>query len=194
MLGTAAAGMTCPSTAAWGPAAGMKITTVASTGCDKVEAEIKARVNGQSTSTDRGLWHDPHNNGLYTLENVAGRPPYSYGATISTSRLTGDGKYTDKQIFTLTPVEAGGFAVCRIEACSRSQVTSVLDMGTNYCDLKMLFCGKADGCKPVEEDFTVCVNREDSGVCQTSETTEKFSQASVDLSKCLVAAENNVVV
>jgi uncharacterized protein (DUF2147 family) len=158
--------MTCPSTPAW-VAAGMKITTVASASCDKVEAEIKARVNGQATKA----WHDPHNNGKYTLHN--------YGGTLSTSRLTGDGKYTDKQIFTLTPDGSH----CKVDACSRSQVFSVLDMGTNYCDLKMLYCGTADGCKPVDNDFTV-----------SAETTEKFSQASVDLKKCLVTAEASVVV
>merc|ERR1712166_884308 len=157
-----AAGMSCPSTAAIGPAAGMKISTVAATSCDKVAAEIKARVNGQSSKA----WHDPHNNGKYTLEN--------YGGTVSTSRLTGDDKYTDKQIFTLAPDGDN----CKIDACSRSQVTSVFDKGTNYCDLKMLFCGKADGCKPLVNDFTV-----------GTETTEKFAGASVDLKKCLVTAQ-----
>lgn len=151
------ASMTCPSTAAWGPACGMKLTTTAATSCDKVEAEIKARVAGQYSA-----WHDPHNNGTYSLQN--------YGGTISTSRLTGDGKYTDKQIFTLT--DSG--SSCMIEACSRSQVTSILDMGTNYCDLKMLLCGSKDGCKPVTNDYTT-----------GPETTEKFSSASVDMSACL---------
>jgi cathepsin D len=160
MVGSAA-GMTCPGTSAW-VAAGMQVTTTAATSCDKVEAEIKARVNGQSNNA----WHDPHNNGKYTLQN--------YGGTVSTSRLTGDGKYTDKQIFTLTPDGNN----CKIEACSRSQVTSLLDMGTNYCDVKMLFCGKADGCKPVVNDFSV-----------GSEQTKAFAQASVDLKKCLVKAE-----
>ena len=167
----------------------------------QVEAEIKARVAGQYSA-----WHDPHNNGTYSLQN--------YGGTISTSRLTGDGKYTDKQIFTLT--DSG--SSCMIEACSRSQVsqgrqagterrasvssaracgatqarrvlrrgrgptgssfvsqvTSILDMGTNYCDLKMLLCGSKDGCKPVTNDYTT-----------GPETTEKFSSASVDMSACL---------
>eukprot|EP00966_Prymnesium_polylepis_P314021 7256536-Prymnesium_polylepis.1 len=161
------ADMTCPSTSAW-VAAGMKLTTTAATSCDKVGggspmpachphhpvrrttrgtpalstkpqtllgapcqvlAEMKARVAGQY-----GAWHDPHNNGTYSVQ--------SYGGTFSTSRLTGDGKYTDKQIFTLT---TSGDS-CVIEACSRSQVTSYLDYGTNYCDVKVLVCGSADGC------------------------------------------------
>jgi len=151
------AAMTCPPTAAWGPACGMEVTTTAATSCDTVLEEMKARVSGQYAA-----WHDPHNNGTYSVE--------TYGGTFSTKRLTGDGKYTDKQIFTLTDSSGS----CKIEACSRSQVTSVLDMGTNYCDLKMLYCGSADGCKPVKHDFTV-----------GPESTKKHSQSSVDLSSCL---------
>merc|ERR1712193_188815 len=158
----AVSAMVCPSTAAWGPACGMKVTTTASASCDDVKAEMEARVAGQY-----GAWHDPHNNGTYKVE--------SYGGTFSTSRLTGDGKYTDKQIFSLTPSGSS----CTIEACSRSQVTSILDMGTNYCDLKMLFCGSADGCKPVKHDFTL-----------GTETTEKFSQSSVDMDSCLKVANS----
>ena len=124
---------------------------------------MKARVGGQPVD-----WHDPHNNGTYSVQ--------SYGGTFSTSRLTGDKKYTDKQIFTLTDAsgrDASG--KCQIEACSRSQVISVLDMHTNYCNLKMLYCGSADGCTPVLNDFTV-----------GWEKTEKFSEASVDMAACLM--------
>lgn len=156
LLLSAEADMTCPSTSAW-PAGGMKLTTTASTSCDKVLAEMKARVAGQP-----GSWHDPHNNGTYKVE--------SYGGTFSTSRLTGDGKYTDKQIFTLTPSGSS----CKIEACSRSQVTSYLDFGTNYCDVKMLVCGSSDGCKPVVNDWTL-----------GAEKTDKFAGSSVDEGACL---------
>ena len=156
-LTAASVGMTCPPTAAWGPACGMKVTTIAGASCSDVLAEMKARVAGQYAS-----WHDPHNNGTYTVQN--------YGGTFSTARVTGNGKYTDKQIFTLTANTNG----CTIEACSRSQVTSVLDAGTNYCDLKMLYCGSADGCKPVTHDFKVI-----------PESTSAFSKSNVDLSACL---------
>jgi len=150
--------MVCPPTAAsLGIACGMQITTTAAASCSKVLAEMKARIAGQY-----GAWHDPHNNGTYSVQ--------SYGGTFSASRLTGDGKYTDKMIFTLTTEGSG----CKIEACSRSQVFSIADYGTNYCDLKMLYCGTADGCKPVVNDFTV-----------GSETTAKFSQSTVDMSACL---------
>tara|TARA_B110001452_G_scaffold209203_1_gene179498 strand:+ start:116 stop:616 length:501 start_codon:yes stop_codon:yes gene_type:complete len=132
-------GMKCPSTGVlFDAACGMEITTTATATCADVQAEMEARIAGQY-----GSWHDPHNNGTYSVQ--------SYGGTFSSKRLTGDGKYTDKQIFTLTASGSG----CLIEACSRSQVGSYLDGGTNYCDLKMLFCGTADGCKPLKNDFTV---------------------------------------
>merc|ERR1711982_185432 len=78
--------------------------------------------------------------------------------------------YTDKQLFTLTDANGG----CQIQACSESQVFSIGDMGTNYCDVKMLYCGSADGCKPVKHDFAT-----------SGETTEKFAQSTVDLKDCL---------
>merc|ERR1712048_848471 len=154
----------CPSTPSL-VAAGMEITTTASASCDDVEAEIKARVAGQST----GKWHDPHNNGKYSIA--------SFGGTLSTQRVTGNGKYTDHQIFTLTPA---GDGQCKIEACSRSQVFSIEDFGTNYCDLKVLYCGSADGCKPVIHDFTV-----------SSEATKKHADSNIDFKTCL-ATEDNV--
>merc|ERR1712166_676234 len=163
-IAVATADMTCPSTPA-SLACGMKVTTTASASCADVLGEMNARIAGQY-----GAWHDPHNNGTYSVE--------SYGGTFSTSRLTGDGKYTDKQIFTLTD-QSGS---CLIEACSRSQVNSLFDKGTNYCDVKMLFCGSNDGCKPVKNDFLV-----------SQETTSKFAQASVDMGACLKVSEAAVV-
>ena len=180
----------CPSTpVSFGVACGMRISTVAAASCDDVLAEINARINGQGS-----VWHDPHNNGTYTkcvnpIETlptltffVISRGPtpclycrrQSYGGSYSASRRTGDGKYTDKMIFTLTPTAGASSSSCKLEACSRSQVFSLLDMGTNYCNLKMLFCGSKDGCKPVAHDFTVA-----------PELTESFQQSNVDLSACL---------
>merc|ERR1712166_1033593 len=163
-IAVATADMTCPSTPA-SLACGMKVTTTASASCADVLGEMNARIAGQY-----GAWHDPHNNGTYSVE--------SYGGTFSTSRLTGDGKYTDKQIFTLTD-QSGS---CLIEACSRSQVNSLFDKGTNYCDVKMLFCGSNDGCKPVKNDFLV-----------GQETTSKLAQASVDMGACLKVSTAAVV-
>lgn len=151
----------CPSTGVlFNAACGMEITTtLQNVPCEDVQAEMAARIAGQY-----GSWHDPHNNGTYSVQN--------YGGTFSTSRLTGDKKYTDKQIFTLTTGADG--TGCKIEACSRSQVASYLDGGTNYCDLKMLFCGTVDGCKPIKHDFTV-----------STEQTKAHQGSTVDLSACL---------
>lgn len=137
----------------------MRVATLAATSCSNVKAEMQARVGGQLLNT----WHDPHNNGTYTLQ--------SYGGDFSASRRTGDRMFTDKMIFTLTAVGRS----CRIDACSRSQVTSVFDGGTNYCNLKMLYCGSADGCAPVLHDFKI----------SEGERTQKFSSSSVSMNACL---------
>ena len=49
------------------------------------------------------------------------------------------------------------FTRCKIEACSRSLDDSDADDdgATNYCTLKMMFCGPADGCKPVMHSFNL---------------------------------------
>merc|ERR1711862_985166 len=57
---------------------------------------------------------------------------------------------TDKQTFTLS--EKG--VACEIAACSESQGSSLKDFSTNYCDIRNLYCGGADGCKAVLHDFT----------------------------------------
>merc|ERR1712232_842822 len=111
-------------------------------------------------------WYDQHNRGTYTEQN--------YGGAFSASRLTGDKKYTDKMIFDLTPDGNN----CKIEGCSESQVTSFADFGTNYCELKLLYCGSAEGCKVANKDFT-----------NTGEKTEKRAGASTGMDNCLKAAE-----
>ena len=150
---------TCPGSSAY-LHAGMKVTTTAAVACQYVSAEVAARVNGQYSA-----WHDPHNNGTYTFDFDIGP------GDIKLSRVTGDKKYTDKIIITLVD---DGDAACKLEACSESQVSSLLDFGTNYCNLKMLYCGSGDGCKPVMNDFSV-----------GAEKTEAIGQASVDMSACL---------
>eukprot|EP00913_Durusdinium_trenchii_P026564 g24922.t1 len=61
-----------------------------------------------------------------------------------------DGQYTDQMLFDF--VDSGNS--CEISGCSESQVFSIADFSTNYCNLRMLYCGSADGCKPVKFDFT----------------------------------------
>merc|ERR1719449_68514 len=95
---------------------------------------------------------------------------------IQTKRTTNPKKsfghqvYTDKQTFTLS--ESSG--VCEIAACSESQGSSLKDFSTNYCDLRNLYCGSADGCTPALNDFT-----------STQESVTASSGQS-DFSQCIV--------
>lgn len=132
----AASGYTCPGSHAF-VHAWAKVTAVAAAPCSEVSAEITARVNGQPAA-----WHDPHNNGTYSwIDKDA----------LQLARRTGDKKYTDKLTIVLEETSA---TTCTLRGCSDSQVNSVADFGTNYCNLRMLYCGSADGCHPVEHDFT----------------------------------------
>merc|ERR1712139_558599 len=70
--------------------------------------------------------------------------------TTNPATSVGGQLYTDKQTFVLTKQNGG----CKIEGCSESQGFSVGDVSTNYCDLRNLYCGSADGCAPVSHDFT----------------------------------------
>jgi len=125
-------------------------------------SEMEARVAGISS----GSWYDPHNRGTYSLLSRGDHE-------LSFSRLTGNKKYTDKQTFTFSDVSA---STCEVQGCSESQGFSVGDFSTNYCDLRMLYCGTAEGCKPVHTDFAI------------SETSVKPSfGASSDPKACLAA-------
>mmetsp|Transcript_1746 Transcript_1746/g.2609 ORF Transcript_1746/g.2609 Transcript_1746/m.2609 type:complete len:170 (+) Transcript_1746:19-528(+) len=155
---SAAAAVKCPGSPA--PIhAQITLSATASASCSDVIAEIKARVDGQAS----GTWHDPHNNGKYSILSAA-------ESELDLSRVTGNGKYTDKQVLTFS----GTGSSCTIEGCSQSQVTSVADMSTNYCDLRMLYCGSADGCKPVAHDFAV-----------TEDSLKPSIGAGTDKSACL---------
>merc|ERR1719421_2384314 len=67
-------------------------------------------------------WVDPHNGGKYTLTSAT-------DTVLLTQRVTGNGKYTDLQKFTLQADGSG----CTVTACSESQVFSVIDYSTNFC-------------------------------------------------------------
>jgi hypothetical protein len=133
---------TCPSSGSLIHAS-MKVTASASASCADVQAEIEARASGSSG------WTDPHNGGVYSVLDSA-------PGVVNTQRTTnpatsvGGTVYTDKQTFKLTDVDGG----CKIEGCSVSQGTSVGDFSTNYCDLRNLYCGSADGCPTVSKDFS----------------------------------------
>ena len=96
---------------------------------------IRARVEGD--------WHDPHNGGQYSLlQNSSSR--------LDLQRVTGNKLFTDKMILEFMPV----LSTCKVTGCSESQIFSLADASTNYCNLRNLYCGKADGCQPVVHDFT----------------------------------------
>ena len=67
-------------------------------------------------------------------------------------RLTGNKKYTDKLKFTFEDAPSG---TCNIHGCSESQVFSVADFSTNYCNLRMLYCGSHENCKSVKKNFAI---------------------------------------
>lgn len=131
--------------------ASCRVNAAAEAPCADVRAEILARVAGQYNK-----WHDPHNNGTYTLLD-AGAAPTDPAASmaITLKRLTGDKKYTDKMRFILTPTapKSGSKEMCSISGCSQSQVFSIADFSTNYCNLRMLYCGDGEGCSPVAHPF-----------------------------------------
>ena len=107
--------------------------------CETVRNEIEARVQSEQ-------WVDPHNKGTYTLERGS-------EGTIQLSRLTGNKLYTDKMTFNFH--DSNGSKPCTVYACSVSQVTSVLDFSTNFCNLHNLYCNyQDDGCPFVNHELT----------------------------------------
>uniref|UniRef100_A0A7S0J3V4 Uncharacterized protein n=1 Tax=Calcidiscus leptoporus TaxID=127549 RepID=A0A7S0J3V4_9EUKA len=136
-----AVGYECPGSSAPFFHASCKVSASAGALCSAVRAEMLARVNGQF-----GRWHDPHNNGTYQITDA------SDAGSLSLQRRTGDGKFTDKLRFVFTDSADGP---CDVQGCSESQVTSFSDFSTNYCNLRMLYCSSADGCRPVITDASV---------------------------------------
>jgi hypothetical protein len=140
-----------------------------------VYEEMTARIAG------RGGWVDPHNAGVYSVLEGSVQ-----GKELLSKRLTGNKKYTDLQRFDFS--ESGGD--CTMTGCSESQVTSVLDASTNYCNLHDLYCGSADGCKFVatdlkyNEEIKTC-SAHDKGQCKPSQPTIAFlEQKTLGCSDC----------
>mmetsp|Transcript_64279 Transcript_64279/g.199415 ORF Transcript_64279/g.199415 Transcript_64279/m.199415 type:complete len:174 (+) Transcript_64279:63-584(+) len=130
-----AAATKCPGSPAWVHAS-CEATVSFPVACDAVRAEVKSRIAGENG------WKDPHNGGKYSvLSDGAG--------LLEVSRTTANGQYTDKMDLTFTADGSG----CKLEACSESQVTSVLDFSTNYCNLHNLWCGAKDGCPVAKQDL-----------------------------------------
>lgn len=155
VLAVPAVAMKCPGSPAFMHAS-CQVTVSFLASCDTVRAEVAARIAGENG------WLDPHNRGNYSLVSEA-------SGVLEASRLTGDGKFTDRMTLTFEATGSG----CSLEACSESQGTSLLDFSTNYCNLHDLYCGASDGCPIARQDL--------SGY---SETVGKCRQH--DKNKCVV--------
>lgn len=130
----------CPGSPA--PVHAQCIMTVRTPGhsCVAVWREIVERI----VLNEAGLWTDPRNRGSYRLMRA------DLDETVLGNRTTGDQLYTDLYTFGFAEDGEGG---CIIEACSQSQVFSIIDGSTNYCNLRNLYCGTSAGCVPVQHDM-----------------------------------------
>ena len=63
--------------------------------------------------------------------------------------MTGDGKYTDLINYAFYSY---GETSCQVWGCSVSQVFSIGDYGTNYCNIHDLYCDEP-GCNPFYKLF-----------------------------------------
>ena len=154
----------CPGSDSWTVHAKCEMTVKFSNSCSEVAAEMFARVDSDS-------WVDPHNGGTYTLETSG------YSTMITGTRKTGDGKYMDKFDFDLQ--SSRDDKSCSVTACSESQVTSVLDGSTNYCNLHSLYCNSADGCPTIGSELSY---------------TETYSSCSQHDNVCVASKEETEVV
>ena len=148
-LAVGALGMKCPDSPVKMHSGCEMTVSFSDSSCEAVQKEMVDRVNGQY-----GSWYDPHNNGTYAITA-------SSASELSAERLTGDGKYTDLMIFSFSADGAG----CTMEACSQSQVSSISDFSTNYCNMHDLYCADA-GCHPLSqlkytESFGKCTAHDD---------------------------------
>ncbi|GMH61746.1 hypothetical protein TL16_g03325 [Triparma laevis f. inornata] len=154
---TAATVQACPGSPAWMHAK-CEMEASFTDSCETVQTEMIARANGENS------WSDPHNGGTYTFTSTT-------STDIAGQRVTGDAKYTDKFDFHF---EADGTG-CKVSACSESQVNSLLDYSTNYCNLHSLYCSSDDGCPTAgtdltyKESFNSCKQHDD--VCVASSTS-----------------------
>merc|ERR1711964_949835 len=94
--------------------------------CSKVKEQILGRVKGANG------WKDPHNGGHYSERKCTKK---SDGGLCLQRKTGGKGLYTDHFDLTFTKAGTG----CSVYLCSESQVTSLKDFSTNYCNLYNLY-------------------------------------------------------
>jgi hypothetical protein len=105
---------------------------------------MEARATGQSG------WTDPHYAGSYSMLNKDDTSMLVLRKSGSNDGR-GGGRYQDKVLFSFSDATNGG---CSVGACSDSQGASNNDQSTNYCNIRNLYCGSADGCIVVQNDLT----------------------------------------
>ena len=120
--------------------AGCVVAIKFSNSCSEVHQEIGNRVNGQPN-----LWHDPHNNGSYAFVGDQN------GDNVAFLRTSGSGSkvvYIDSVNFAFT--HSSDDQSCVVRATSDSQVFSILDFGTNFCNINNLYSSDSQ-CRPFKK-------------------------------------------
>ena len=139
--------------------------------CEAVREEITARIDGFEG------WRCPKSHpGRYS------RAASESNGKIRGRRTTGAGavppgfgkSFTDAFGFVFTPFvrhneplghrDASTPPACHVQACSESQGGSLCDYSTNYCNLRNLYCGAADGCHVAKHELHV-LREEPSAAC-----------------------------
>merc|ERR1711865_1199947 len=166
-VATTAEGSKCPASSK-SPHAQTELKLTADASCNDVATESQARI----AANQGGQWADPHNGGSYSLDSASSKLINAHRLTGSASIPQG-GPFRDDLRFTLT--QNGAF--CHVDACSVSQVTSVLDFSGGYCNVRNLVCGSELGCTVQKHDFSFTENSIDTS-----------QGASHDPEKCIVTA------
>jgi hypothetical protein len=127
----------CPGSSAF-----IHAKTTIGASCTNSCADVAKVITGRASS---GTWVDPHNRGKYQLVK-SDEQGGVYTLTVHRTTPAGatGGQNTDHVVLQLLPSGSG----CAVSTCSESQVTSVLDFGTNYCNAHDLFCSDA-GCNAI---------------------------------------------
>ena len=154
--------MVCPDSPKASVHASTRLEVTAAAPCAVVKAEIMAR-----TAILQHAWHDPRNcdsrcrdsrnsgSGRLSRYRLDQYTLADSPATLRLTRATEDQpageEYAEKLVLTMVDRTSGG---CAIAGCSESQGTPTHPgLSTNYCNLRLLYCGSADGCAYVKHDF-----------------------------------------
>jgi len=174
----------------------------AATTCANVADEIQARAE----ANQEGTWVDPHNGGKYFFQtsyfHICGEYPDTYACTdldlyrqTGTASIPQGGPFTDRIAFHLEQIggcnsdviDCQSVAVCKVSACSASQVESVTDFSGGYCNIRNLICGSDVGCATEKYDFGFV-----EGPSELSPGRGQYPGASADASMCIVPTSTKV--